>query len=129
MGDGVRVTLMGVPGVLRGHVQSVAAGVADRERSASADMLTNVNPTFSWVRLAQRVPVRVAIETPPEGFAAMVGRTAKVTVMNSSMGAPSGLIGVAFSLHGWRALFGGPGVVPARQLADEGGKQALSSGS
>jgi multidrug resistance efflux pump len=104
VGDAVRVTLMGVPGVLRGHVQSVAAGVADRERSASADMLANVNPTFSWVRLAQRVPVRVAIDAPPDGFAAMVGRTATVTVTNGSMGAASGLMGAALSMRGLRAL-------------------------
>jgi multidrug resistance efflux pump len=118
IGDAVRVTLMGVPGVLHGHVQSVAAGVADRERSASADMLANVNPTFSWVRLAQRVPVRVAIDAPPEGFTSMVGRTATVTVTNGSMRTPSQLLSDALSIGGLNRLFG-PGAAPARQLAEE----------
>jgi multidrug resistance efflux pump len=127
VGDKVRVTLMGVPGVLRGHVQSVAAGVADRERSASTDMLVNVNPTFSWVRLAQRVPVRVAIDAPPEGFTEMVGRTATVTVTNDSLRAPSGLLGDAISMRGVRQLFDifAPAAEPQTRLAQDTRRRAL----
>ncbi|HEX2942623.1 MAG TPA: efflux RND transporter periplasmic adaptor subunit, partial [Rhodopila sp.] len=59
VGAPAKVWLMGRRAVLRGHVESISAGIEDRERSASGNLLANVNPTFSWVRLAQRVPVRV----------------------------------------------------------------------
>ncbi|MDQ1081247.1 HlyD family secretion protein [Pseudoroseomonas cervicalis] len=78
-GDRVRVTLMGDPRVLQGHVESIAGGIADRERSAG--LVANVNPTFSWVRLAQRVPVRVKLEEVPEGLLLIPGRTATVSVV------------------------------------------------
>ena len=53
---------MGSDHTLRGKVESVAAGIEDRDRSAGATLLANVNPTFNWVRLAQRVPVRIALD-------------------------------------------------------------------
>jgi multidrug resistance efflux pump len=80
VGDSVRVRLMGEPRGLTGHVESIAAGIADRERSASSDLLANINPTFNWVRLAQRVPVRVKLEGVPAGVQLVVGRTATVAV-------------------------------------------------
>jgi RND family efflux transporter MFP subunit len=80
-GDPARVHLMGENFDLAGHVQSIAGGIADRERQASADLLANVNPTFSWVRLAQRIPVRVALDRVPEGIRLVSGRTATVEVM------------------------------------------------
>ena len=52
------VQLMGGSEKLDGHVESISGGIEDRERGASANLLPNVNPTFSWVRLAQRIPVR-----------------------------------------------------------------------
>ncbi len=95
VGDKVTVQLMGLPAVLNGHVESVASAIADRERSASGDMLANVNPTFSWVRLAQRVPVRVALDDVPPGLPLLVGRTATVVVQNGTIHAP-------FSPLAWR---------------------------
>jgi multidrug resistance efflux pump len=79
-GDKVQVRLMGEPRILTGHVESIAAGIADRERSDSSDLLANINPTFNWVRLAQRVPVRVRPDVVPQGVELVVGRTATVTV-------------------------------------------------
>jgi multidrug resistance efflux pump len=79
-GDRVQVRLMGEPRLLTGRVESIAAGIADRERTDSPDLLANINPTFNWVRLAQRVPVRVKPETVPAGVELVVGRTATVTV-------------------------------------------------
>jgi multidrug resistance efflux pump len=79
-GDRVQVRLMGEPRTLIGRVESIAAGIADRERTDSSDLLANINPTFNWVRLAQRVPVRVRPETVPLGVQLVVGRTATVTV-------------------------------------------------
>lgn len=81
VGDPVRVRLMGDEEVITGHVQSIAGGIEDRDRSAGANLLANVNPTFSWVRLAQRIPVRVTIDRLPRGEMLVVGRTATVEVL------------------------------------------------
>ncbi|ARP86428.1 efflux RND transporter periplasmic adaptor subunit [Bordetella genomosp. 9] len=79
-GDPVTVALMGEPRVLRGHVESIAMGIADRDRSTAANMLPNVNPNFNWVRLAQRIPVRVHIDEVPQGVRLVAGQTATVSV-------------------------------------------------
>jgi len=79
-GDPVQVRLMGESRPLTGHVESIATGIADRERTDSPDLLANINPTFNWVRLAQRVPVRVKPDVVPPGVELVVGRTATVTV-------------------------------------------------
>ncbi len=81
VGAHARVTLVGERGVIEGHVQSIAGGIADRERQDSADLLANVNPTFSWVRLAQRIPVRIALDHLPAGIRLVTGRTATVEVV------------------------------------------------
>ncbi len=81
IGMPVSVRIMGEPGVLRGHIQSIAAGIEDRDRVAGANLLPNVNPTFSWVRLAQRVPVRVALDQTPSDLRMIAGRTATVAVL------------------------------------------------
>jgi multidrug resistance efflux pump len=81
IGDPARVYLVGEKAVIEGHVESIAGGIADRERQGSADLLANVNPTFSWVRLAQRVPVRIALDHVPAGVRLVTGRTATVVVL------------------------------------------------
>lgn len=81
VGDSARVYLVGESAVIEGHVESIAGGIADRERQGSADLLANVNPTFSWVRLAQRVPVRIALDHVPAGVRLVTGRTATVVVL------------------------------------------------
>jgi RND family efflux transporter MFP subunit len=81
VGDRAVVHLMGVEANLHGTVESIAAGIEDRERSASADSLANINPTFSWVRLAQRIPVRVRITHVPAGVRLIAGRTATVSIV------------------------------------------------
>jgi multidrug resistance efflux pump len=79
-GDRAEVRLMGESRVLTGRVESIATGIADRERTDSPDLLANINPTFNWVRLAQRVPVRVKPLAVPPGMDLVVGRTATVTI-------------------------------------------------
>lgn len=74
------IRLMGERATICGHVESIAAGIADRERNPSPNQLANINPTFNWVRLAQRVPVRIAIDHVPEGIRLISGRTATVKV-------------------------------------------------
>jgi RND family efflux transporter MFP subunit len=82
VGAPVRVRLIGETQWLQGHVDSIAAGIEDRERSGSSNLLANVNPTFNWVRLAQRIPVRVQLDgVPPEKLVA--GRTATVEVIEA----------------------------------------------
>lgn len=81
VGDPVRVRLMGDDRVITGHVESIAGGIEDRDRTQGSTLLANVNPTFSWVRLAQRIPVRVAIDRLPADVALVVGRTATVEVL------------------------------------------------
>ncbi|ORE88193.1 HlyD family secretion protein [Aurantimonas sp. 22II-16-19i] len=80
VGDAVSVDLMGHGRKLRGHVESIAAGIEDRERTNGSNLLANVTPTFAWVRLAQRVPVRIALDEVPAGTRLVAGLTATVTV-------------------------------------------------
>jgi multidrug resistance efflux pump len=83
LGDTVSVRLLGSDHMLRGRVESVAAGIEDRDRSAGTTLLANVNPTFNWVRLAQRVPVRIAIDRT-ERSELVAGATATVEVLYST---------------------------------------------
>ena len=82
VGDPALVYLMGSKTPLNGHVDGVAGGIEDRERSDTSAQLANVTPTFTWVRLAQRVPVRVALDALPDDTALVAGRTASVTIVN-----------------------------------------------
>jgi RND family efflux transporter MFP subunit len=82
VGDKVQIRLMGEKGTLTGRVESIAAGIEDRDRAEGASLLANVNPTFSWVRLAQRVPVRIALDPVPDGMSLVAGRSATVEVLN-----------------------------------------------
>ena len=57
--------------------------IEDRERATSSNtLIANVNPTFNWIRLAQRVPVRIAIDEIPDNIALISGRTASITINN-----------------------------------------------
>lgn len=79
-GQQVDIRLMGETQPLQGHVQSIAAGIEDRYRSEGSSLLPNVTPAFDWVRLAQRIPVRIQIDRVPEGVTLIAGRTATVTI-------------------------------------------------
>ncbi|NII09553.1 HlyD family secretion protein [Oleiagrimonas sp. C23AA] len=81
VGDAVRIRLMGAQHDLRGHVTSIAWGIAGKNGSPSGELLPEVSPTFNWVRLAQRIPVRIAIDRVPPGLRLVVGRTATVNVL------------------------------------------------
>jgi len=82
-GDRVRVTPMGAA-ALEGTVESIAAGIADRDRSTSTNLLPSVNPTFSWVRLAQRVPVRVKLDQTSSATRLVAGQTVTVDVLETA---------------------------------------------
>lgn len=63
-----------------GHVDSIARGVTDRDNPVGHDLVSDVNPTFNWVRLAQRVPVRIHIDDVPPGVVLAAGTTCTVVV-------------------------------------------------
>lgn len=84
VGDKADVKLMGVADVIHGHVESIAAGVEDRERDPDANLLDNINPSFTWVRLAQRIPVRIAVDQLPSGVRLIAGQTASVQIFSKS---------------------------------------------
>ncbi|HEY1857755.1 HlyD family secretion protein [Acidocella sp.] len=80
IGDTAQITLMdGSPAII-GHVQGFAAGVTDSQRTASPTLLADVNPTFTWVRLAQRVPVRIVLDHVPAGTKLIAGMTCTVVI-------------------------------------------------
>jgi multidrug resistance efflux pump len=84
VGDQARIRLMGDEEDMTGHVQSIAGGIADDQRSNSPNLLPTVNATFTWVRLAQRIPVRIHVDWMPPGTRLILGRTATVTILPSN---------------------------------------------
>ncbi|MCW1383574.1 HlyD family secretion protein [Novosphingobium sp. KCTC 2891] len=80
IGQAATVRLMGEKKALTGHVVSIAAAIEDHDRSATKNLLPAINPTFSWVRLAQRIPVRIKLDNPPADIALIAGRTGSVSL-------------------------------------------------
>ncbi|RMN58084.1 Secretion protein HlyD [Pseudomonas syringae pv. apii] len=66
--------------VLKGHVESIARGIYDRDNPQSRELIADVNPTFNWVRLAQRVPVRIHLDQVPQDVLLAAGMTCTVIV-------------------------------------------------
>jgi len=80
VGDPVEVNLLGGEQVLHGHVESMARGIADHDNPTSRELLSDVNPVFNWVRLAQRVPVRIKLDRLPDRLHVAAGMTCTVIV-------------------------------------------------
>ena len=81
-GNKAIITLMTYPDTpLEGHVDSLGWGIAQQDGSTGEDLLPNVSATFEWIRLAQRVPVRIHLVDVPDNIALRVGTTASVLVM------------------------------------------------
>ena len=78
--DPASVKLMGHPQILRGHVGSIARGINVANAQPNQQGLATVNPIFTWVRLAQRVPVRIEIDDVPTGVVLVAGMTATVQI-------------------------------------------------
>ncbi len=81
VGDRARVRLMGDDKDITGRVESIAAAIADDQRGEAQNLLPKVTPNFSWVRLAQRIPVRIRIDRVPPGTRLIAGRTATVEIV------------------------------------------------
>lgn len=75
-------------GVLMGHVESYARGIYDRDNPQSRDLIADVNPTFNWVRLAQRIPVRIHVDDVPPDVVLSAGMTCTVIVSEDSVRRP-----------------------------------------
>jgi multidrug resistance efflux pump len=79
VGAAARAELMGYPGVkVLGHVESINSGIADDNTAPNPQGLPEVNPVFTWVRLAQRIPVRIHIDHVPDGVHLAIGETCTV---------------------------------------------------
>lgn len=80
IGSAAEVHVMGQHAPLHGHVRSIAPGIEDQDRAVGPNLLPSVNPTFNWVRLAQRIPVRIALDPVPDGVQLIAGQTATVRI-------------------------------------------------
>ena len=89
IGQSVDIRVIGDNARLRGHVESIVAGIEDRDRTIGSNLLPNVNPAFSWVRLAQRIPVRIAFDDVPDDFRMIAGRTATVSIIDDQQREPA----------------------------------------
>ena len=87
VGDSVEAKLMGYAQPVLGHVVSVTRGIGVSDAAAGTQGLPNVNPVFAWVRLAQRVPIRIAIDQVPAGVPLVSGLSATVTIEDEVVGA------------------------------------------
>jgi len=79
-GDPAEIKLMGQSQIVRGHVGSIARGINVPNSQPDRAGLASVNPIFTWVRLAQRIPVRIHIDKVPDGVRLVVGLTATVQI-------------------------------------------------
>ncbi|OEC37281.1 RND family efflux transporter, MFP subunit [Pseudomonas cuatrocienegasensis] len=81
IGAPVEVWLMSAGQAISGEVESISRGITDRNASPDGQLLANVEPTFNWVRLAQRIPVRIKLNELPAGLTLSAGMTASVRVV------------------------------------------------
>ena len=88
VGDPAQVKLMGYSQVMRGHVDSIARAINVANAQAAGQGVANVNPIFTWVRLAQRIPVRIHIDEVPPGIVLSAGMTATVDIEDRGRAPP-----------------------------------------
>ena len=89
-GNPALITLMAYPDKpIKGTVDSLGWGIAQQDGSTGFELLPNVSPTFEWIRLAQRVPVKIHMTEIPEAVELRVGMTASVLVKTGSKHEPS----------------------------------------
>ncbi len=78
--DPVEIHLMSGGPSLKGHIESISRGITDRDAATGKELLADINPTFNWVRLAQRVPVRIRIDDLDKEHMLVAGTTCTVIV-------------------------------------------------
>lgn len=67
--------------LLKGHIKSIGFGIAKQDGSTGNNLLPNVNPNFQWIRLAQRIPIKVKLDNVPEDLQLRVGMTASIKII------------------------------------------------
>jgi multidrug resistance efflux pump len=114
IGDRVEAKLMGYAQPIFGHVATVTRGIGVSNAAPGTQGLPNVDPVYTWVRLAQRVPVRIAIDKVPPGVPLVAGMTATVTIPPAAGAAqPSRLDAVIAAVKARLAdVFEGPPAKP-----------------
>jgi multidrug resistance efflux pump len=83
-GDRATIKLLGFDETIQGHVDSIARGITVANVQPGRAGLATVNPIFTWVRLAQRVPVRIHIDHVPPGVTLVIGQTASIQIETGS---------------------------------------------
>jgi multidrug resistance efflux pump len=84
VGDPAEIKLMGHGQIVRGHVDSIARAINVANAQPNNQGVATVNPIFTWVRLAQRIPVRIHIDEVPPGVVLSAGMTATVQIDDRS---------------------------------------------
>lgn len=84
IGDRVNIRLMGQQALLSGHIASFGRGISDSNQSSDAQGLPSVEATFSWIRLAQRIPVRIEFDTLPHDQLLTAGMSCSIAVAGTN---------------------------------------------
>jgi multidrug resistance efflux pump len=114
IGDRVEAKLMGYAEPITGHITTVTRGIGVSNAAAGAQGLPNVDAVYTWVRLAQRIPIRIAIDKVPAGIPLVSGMTATVTILEPAADDPrSGLDRLVASVRARLSdVFDGPTARP-----------------
>ena len=99
VGDPATVELMGFQHALRGHVESITRGIATPNAAVSTQGLPSVQAVYTWVRLAQRIPVRIRIDAVPPDVTLSAGMTATVIVTPARNGQVTSIEGLRRSVE------------------------------
>ena len=86
VGDRAEIRLMGFDPPVTGHVDSIGRGIADTNDNPDHLGLPSVNPVFTWVRLAQRIPIRIHIDALPPGVMLAAGMTCSIAIGDAAAG-------------------------------------------
>jgi len=83
IGDKSKVTLMAYPNKpLNAHVQSIGWGISHSDGNPGSNLLPSIKPVFEWIRLAQRIPVRIKLDKLPKGVELRFGLSASVLILH-----------------------------------------------
>jgi multidrug resistance efflux pump len=129
VGDHVEATMMGYAQPILGHVTSVTRGIGVSDAAAGTQGLPNVDPVYTWVRLAQRVPVRIAIDSVPPGIPLVSGMTATVRIKDAASAEGRTWLGRAISAIETRLsdVLNGPPARPGCIPATTSGRAPMES--
>jgi multidrug resistance efflux pump len=131
IGDRAEAALMGYRDPIVGRVQTVTRDISVSNAAPSTQGLPSVDPIYTWVRLAQRVPVRIRITDVPAGVPLVSGMTATVTIRRAKVRETSDWLsqGLASLTDRLRDIVQGsrpsPGCIP--RIGDENGATATLS--